>query len=111
MSTPVPPVTIGREALVRDFEEFKGLIACIREAVNAHGRGRLVATNTPLSPGILMSALLSEAATVCVMWGDGQQLRPEAVEDVFNQALRNARQALRGLLYPPTDVAVDAPPH
>lgn len=110
MSTPTPPpVTIGKEALLRDFEEFKALVAMLREAVNAHGRAHLVKTNVPLSPGILMSALLSEAATVCVMWADAQHLRPEAAEDVFNQALRNARQALRGLLYPPAPT--DAPPH
>lgn len=105
-----PPVTISQEALTRDFEEFKALVAMLREAVNAHGRARLVATNTPLSPGLLMSALLSEAATVAAMWGDAQTLRADAVEEVFDQALRNARKALRNILYaPPATVAPTNP--
>lgn len=87
------------EALDQELKEFQGVVTAIREAIKAQANAHAVATGKPVSPGLLMSALLSEAANVCTLWGMGRQLQPNDIEDVFSQALRNARRVLRGNLH------------
>jgi hypothetical protein len=103
------PARLDVASLESEYAEFAGVVTAIRAAIKEHTTAYAIRENKPVSPGLLMSALLGEAANVCTLWGLTRQLRPDDIEDVFNQALRNARRVLRGNIVNAMNEAADDP--
>jgi len=81
--------------LERAFEESKVIRTAIRDAVRNAANQRSAETGKPVHPGALIAALLTEAGTVCGLWGMSLRKRPDEIEGYFESALRNARRGFR----------------
>lgn len=67
----------------------------LREAVKLVTNAIAVRTNQPVHPGIVIGALMTEAGTMCALWGMSMHRRPDEIEEFFASALRNARRGFR----------------
>lgn len=67
----------------------------LREAVKNATNAIAVRTNADVHPGVIIAALMTEAGTVCALWGMRQRKHPSQIEEMFSQALRNARRGFQ----------------